>query len=340
MKQLSRLSDIVGLPFKRSARVLSEHERYGHHDLRPGTAEYEEHVQGELEHYEHIFREGEGRQTLLQPVPPSWHEVERRSQDVIRAKTGNDLTGHLVSLLNRRRGVRMLSLGCGPGGVELGVAPHAPDAEIVGLDISPGLLQLGRERATAEGLRVTFEQADLNTLKLSAADFDVVFCHAALHHVLELEHVVKQIHRTLRKNGVLITVDIVTRSGYRMWPENAEIVRAQWRVLPPMYRVNHTGYAEPKVDDDIWEVDTSLDSMECIRSEDILPTLERTLVCEQFVPYLALSRRFFDTMYGPNYDLERPLDRAIFDWIWELDRYHIERGSLRPETFFGIYRRG
>jgi hypothetical protein len=42
-------------------------------------------------------------------------------------------------------------------------------------------------------------------------------------------------------------------------------------------------------------------------------------------------------MYGPNYDLSRPLDRAIVDWLWALDCESLDRGELAPETFFGIY---
>jgi hypothetical protein len=77
--------------------------------------------------------------------------------------------------------------------------------------------------------------------------------------------------------------------------------------------------------------------MECVRSEDIVPLLAASFTVRHFVPLLSLGRRFFDLMYGPNYDLERPLDRAVFDWIWELDCESIDEGRLRPETFFGVY---
>jgi hypothetical protein len=33
-----------------------------------------------------------------------------------------------------------------------------------------------------------------------------------------------------------------------------------------------------------------------------------------------------------------PLDRAIFNWIWQLDMHYLAIGRLRPETFFGVYR--
>jgi hypothetical protein len=77
--------------------------------------------------------------------------------------------------------------------------------------------------------------------------------------------------------------------------------------------------------------------MECIRSEDILPVLRGRFSERAFVPYLSFCRRFFNSMYGPNYDLSRPLDRAILDWIWRLDHDAIARGALPPESFFGIY---
>jgi ubiquinone/menaquinone biosynthesis C-methylase UbiE len=90
------------------------------------------------------------------------------------------------------------------------------------LDINPELLDLGRERAQALQLSVTFEQADLNTIDLPLREYDVVFCHASLHHVIELERVAEQIKRTLRPGGELIILDVVTRKGYLMWPGDSQ----------------------------------------------------------------------------------------------------------------------
>lgn len=306
----------------------------------PGTLEYEEHVRGEIEHYGSIFKEGSGRETLLQPVPPSWVEVESRAAALLRRSTGQYATGHVINRLQHHSGVRMLSLGSGPGGVEIGFAKSAPLAQIVCIDLNPELLELGRLRAQESGLNVTFKEADLNTVELPQTEFDLVFCHASLHHVIELERLAEQIKRCLRPGGELIIVDIVTRNGYQMWDETREVVEALWKTLPSKFRLNHTGYAQPQIDDEIWEADTSENSMECIRSEDILQVLQTTFTTELYVPYFSLCRRFFDTMYGPNYDLEVPLDRALLDTIWELDLYYLDKKVLRPETFFGIYRRG
>ena len=309
-----------------------------HHHPQPGTAEYAEHVREEIEHYGRIYEEDAARESLMQPVPAAWIEAETRAASLIRAATGADLLGHLVQQLRQTAGTRLLSLGCGPGGIEIEVARHVPDAALLCLDINPDLLQLGRERAGAEGLGVEFAEADLNTVELPAAGFDIVFCHAALHHVIELERLTRQVARTLRPGGIFITVDVVTRNGYLMWPETREVVRAIWKALPAKFRVNHTVYPAPLIDDEVWEADMSAAGMECARSEAILPAIAACFRPVHYVPYFSLSRRFFDTMYGANYDLTAPLDKAVFDWIWEMDVYHLASGRLRPETFFGVYR--
>jgi SAM-dependent methyltransferase len=308
------------------------------HHPKPGTGEYEEHVREEIEHYGRIYQEDSARESLMQPVPPAWIEAETRASELIRQTTGDDLIGHLLGRLRRAPGAPMLSLGSGPGGVELEVARHVPASVIQCMDINPDLLQLGRERARAEALRVEFAEADLNTIDLPAAAFEIVFCHAALHHVIELERLMDEIARTLRPGGVFITVDVVTRNGYLMWPQTREMVAAIWKVLPARFRVNHTVYDAPLIDDEIWESDTSVAGMECARSEAILPAIAGRFEAVHYVPYFSLSRRFFDTMYGPSYDLTAPLDKAVFDWIWEMDVHHLAAGKLQPETFFGMYR--
>lgn len=305
--------------------------------LRPGSRAYQRHLAQEVEQYEHVHSDTHD-ESLVEPAPPSWLDMQGRAARRVREATGDDMQGHVVTRLRARAGMRMLSLGSGPGGLELAFARDVPAAEIVCKDLNAGLLDRGRAQADAEGLAVTFEQADLNLIELPGAEFDLVFCHASLHHLLELEHVFEQIKRTLRPAGELIVIDVVTRHGYRMWPETRKVVDGIWKTLPPRYRVNHTAYHVKMEDRAIFEADTRSSGMECIRSEDILPLLAKEFETVAYVPYHSLCRRFFDTMYGPNYDLDRPLDRAILDWIWQLDCHYLDTGVLKPETFFGIYR--
>lgn len=304
---------------------------------KPGTADYAKHVQEEIEHYSEFFKEGEGRETLHQPIPRSWQECERRAWEVVRQVTGASLHEHVVGRLNARPDARLLSLGSGPGGMEIGFAHEARHAKLVCMDLNGDLMALGRQRASEQGLNMEFTEADLNVVELPTAEFDVVYCAASLHHLIELERLAVMMAKALRPGGKLITVDVITPNGYLMWPETRQIVHSIWATLPAKFRVNHTAEAKPHLDRMIWEADTSQHGMECARSGDILRVLESAFDVDVFVPYFSISRRLLDTMYGPNYDLEVPLDKAIFDWIWALDRHYLDTKTLRPETFFGIY---
>lgn len=314
--------------------IASAHD---HEGLTPGSTEYDAHVAGELKRYTEIFQQPEAQKTLTQPVPGVWREVERRAQEHMRVATGDVPMGHLLGFLRARPRRRLLSLGCGAGGVEIEIAKTVSDASVHGVDLNDDLLQLGRARAAELGLNLTFDRGDLNLIELPAGEFDAVWCHASLHHVLELERLAGQIEKTLRPGGRIFVVDVISRNGYLFWPENGETARAIFRELPERLRVNHTAYAEARVDAEIWEADTSVEGMECIRSQDIVPVFRGQFETIDYVPYFAICRRFFDTMYGPNYDLSRTFDRLMVDAVWQHDVDSLRRESLRPETFFGVF---
>lgn len=87
------------------------------------------------------------------------------------------------------------------------------------------------------------------------------------------------------------------------------------------------------------DVDYSVGSFECTNSEAILPALRKNLKEIVFVPAHGVTRRFFDTKFGPNYKMKRMLDRAIFEVITDIDDLLVNSGVLKPETFFGVYRK-
>ena len=55
------------------------------------------------------------------------------------------------------------------------------------MDVAEEAVEAAQKAAQAEGLAgVTYEVADLNTAKFPASAYDVVYAHAALHHVFQL----------------------------------------------------------------------------------------------------------------------------------------------------------
>src|SRR5882672_9087930 len=69
-------------------------------------------------------------------------------------------------------GARLLDVGCGAGQLAL-IAARA-GAQVIGCDIATNWLQKARARAAAEGLTVTFQEGDAESLPFKKAQFDVV----------------------------------------------------------------------------------------------------------------------------------------------------------------------
>jgi SAM-dependent methyltransferase len=69
----------------------------------------------------------------------------------------------------------VLDVGCGYGAVSLLAARAAEGGRVLGLDISPAMLQRARERASERGVEnVTFQEGNAQTYALSPASFDAV----------------------------------------------------------------------------------------------------------------------------------------------------------------------
>lgn len=306
--------------------------------LSKGKSNYDRRMQEEIEHYQKVHG---GR--MCQDVPEVWHRVERHFADRMEKITGvRNLYEYVGRYHKNKKKVSVLGLGSGPCGNELdGIAPiltqNGCEMELVCIDINEAVLRQAEREAAKRDIPFTAIIGDANRLSLEANTFDVIVAYAALHHFVELDHITKEINKALTNDGVFVTVDIPTRNGYRMWDETYEVVNHIWKVLPPRFKIDHTGYAEPKYVETYENVDYSSSSFECINSEAIVPSLRRNLNEISFVPALSMARRLFDTKFGPNYNLDLPLDKSIFDVVIALDSHYIDSDILKPETFFGAY---
>ncbi|HDQ74183.1 MAG TPA: class I SAM-dependent methyltransferase [Chloroflexi bacterium] len=108
---------------------------------------------------------------------------------------------------------RVLYVGCGAGSVAFLLAERASD--VIGVDLSPGLLSLAEDRRRRECVgNVTFENvafanADAASLPFRAGAFDLIFSYGVFHH-LDADRVLPQVGRLLVVGGRGIVFDYVT----------------------------------------------------------------------------------------------------------------------------------
>jgi trans-aconitate 2-methyltransferase len=113
-----------------------------------------------------------------------------------RHRAGHDLMDRIQPLDARL----VVDLGCGPGHLTLRLAGRFPDAEVIGVDTSPRMLERARSQDRAG--RVNWVEADLAAWVPPAAP-DVIYTNAALHWLDDHDRLLPRLVTTLAPSGAL-----------------------------------------------------------------------------------------------------------------------------------------
>lgn len=111
----------------------------------------------------------------------------------------------LAAMCEPVAGARVLDLACGTGDIAFEMG--ARGARVVGLDITPGMLEIAMRKAEAARYRVAFVAGDMGALPFPAASFDVVTTGYGLRNVPHLAGALAEIHRVLRPEGKMLSLD-------------------------------------------------------------------------------------------------------------------------------------
>lgn len=105
---------------------------------------------------------------------------------------------------NIKDGARVLDAGTGTGETIKGILKNSNPSEVIGIDISKGMLKIAREKIKVKG--VSFEIQDITALPYPDNSFDVVTCTWALETLKEPKKAVTEFLRVINKDGYVIYV--------------------------------------------------------------------------------------------------------------------------------------
>jgi len=259
-------------------------------------------------------------------------QIETRKKDKLAAKelrVARDKL-HFTTAI-RRHGLtpeRGLSLACGSGRAERKALASGICTSFHGVDMAEDAIEEAREVARKEGLNITYSVDDLNSIELEPNSYDLVITQNCLHHVLQLEHLAGQIHRTLKPGGVLWIQDYVGETQIQYSDKRLEIANAVLDLLPEKLRTNR---ATNNVKRQIKRPEPDqLDSpFEAIRSAEIMPIfLERFEIVEKRDSG-GIIRMLLPLGAKADY-LENDDTRTIYELLHYLDQMLIREGILEP----------
>jgi ubiquinone/menaquinone biosynthesis C-methylase UbiE len=137
--------------------------------------------------------------------------------------------------IDGRRFADAVEIGSGTGYFSLNLVQLGLIERLTATDISPGMLGQLEARAAALGLaEVSGVAAEAEQLPFEEASFDLVFGHAVLHHIPDLDRAFAEFRRVLRPGGMVVFAGEPSRYGDRLaaLPKRAGMLLAPaWRRL-------------------------------------------------------------------------------------------------------------
>ena len=280
------------------------------------------------------------RYVKVHDLPPIFHYWSGKHLSSICSDAGISTMEHFFAdeLVRKYspavdRHLVFLSIGAGNCDMEISVAKELAkkgfrDFQIECLEINEVMIERGRLQAEQQGVRSHLEliSADLNTW-VACKQYDGIMANQSLHHVLNLEGLLRQVRNSLGDSALFVISDIIGRNGHMRWPEAMEVIDELWQELPESYKFNHALQRyEPSYEN--W--DCSVEGFEGIRAQDILSLLMKEFEFEKFVPFGNVIDIFVDRAFGHNFDPNSEWDCDFIDRVHRIDEEGFQSGRLTP----------
>lgn len=156
---------------------------------------------------------------LFEDLPPRYDRLAEVLSLGQNGEWRRDLVRHIARVNPRR----ILDVATGTAGVAIALA-RATHAEIVGVDLSEPMLEVGRKRVYDAGLdqRIHLEQSRAEQLPFPDASFDAVTFTYLLRYVADPAATLRELARVLKPSGTLAALDFFV-------PPNP-VWRLSWRL--------------------------------------------------------------------------------------------------------------
>jgi ubiquinone/menaquinone biosynthesis C-methylase UbiE len=114
----------------------------------------------------------------------------------------------LVQAIHPKPDALVLDVATGPGYVALTFAEAGCD--VIGIDLTEAPLAIAEQLRQARGLtNVRFQLGDAEHLPFAEQEFDIVVSRFALHHCEDPQHVLTEMARVCRVQGMIVIEDLV-----------------------------------------------------------------------------------------------------------------------------------
>ncbi len=116
---------------------------------------------------------------------------------------------HTAEMLGIREGFHLLDVGCGTGSFARDVAPHVgATGRVVGVDLSPALIDVARVRTASSAAPIEFAVADALQLPFADETFDGCRVERVLQYLDDPRRALAEMMRVVKPGGRIVAAEV------------------------------------------------------------------------------------------------------------------------------------
>jgi ubiquinone/menaquinone biosynthesis C-methylase UbiE len=167
-------------------------------------------------------------------------EIRRRWNVLSTGNPDLEYEDYIVSrYLSEKKGLTMLSVGCGTGSRERKFAKYPCFGLIEGIDLAPNLIAEARLHASEMNLsNIKYITGDFKNAGLTYESYDLILFNSSLHHFYNIEELLKsRVIPLLKNDGLLVIFEYTGPNRLQCTEFQLESANKLLRELPKKYKI-------------------------------------------------------------------------------------------------------
>lgn len=112
-------------------------------------------------------------------------------------------------LIDTNLSLKVLDVACGTGDFTIEIARKAAQgSKVIGVDLSEGMMKIGREKIAAAGVQAVMEYGDCEALDYADGSFDRVSAGFGVRNFENLDKGLREMFRVLKTRGKIVILEL------------------------------------------------------------------------------------------------------------------------------------
>ncbi|MBK8182783.1 MAG: class I SAM-dependent methyltransferase [Candidatus Competibacteraceae bacterium] len=231
---------------------------------------------------------------------------------------------------------RMLSIGCGSGGLERHLFSLNAFQHCDAVDIAPKAIEAAKQEAEKLGINsIKYLVHDIETIDIGVKQYDAVWFNGSLHHIKELEVVCDRVKKALKPGGWLFINEYVGFNRFAFSSRQRDAIEHAFYLIPSRYRRSFMGGAKNTYQTSVPLPDprevARTDPSEAVRSQDILPILKNKFEIVKINNCGGSILQFLLSGIAGNFKESDPHSMLVLEMLFAIEDSLVDSGDIQSD---------